>query len=299
MSKTKLIKDIDIEILNTGQIKQTSFIQYKSTLNSLSKELGDYKLYDLIKIKNILEKQDITKSKKRNWLMLLYLLYKKIYGVDKKSKIMSDYLDNLIDDIKNTGNKNDCSKSDIQTYKDIKIKIKKEMKKLHSDIDLIDLITMYIYTNILARRGDTRFILILNKNKSNEEYPYINTKTNILFFPNYKTRREVKLNISSHKSFLSKLKKVKLHNKNLYRIRLSSDKTLKEMKNSQKAYSIYIKKIFLKYYDFNTNIQKLRRLNACEDINSVFMDKIKKKSYLQSHSVGTHINTYMRLSEEK
>lgn len=297
MSKSKLIKDIDIDILNNGRIKQTSFTQYKSTFNSLSRELGNYKLYDLIKIKNILEKKNITKSKQRNWLMLIYLLYKKIYGEDKKSQKVSDYLDKLINDIKNTGNKNDCTKGDIQKYKQIKLTIKQEINNPSTNIKLIDLITMYIYTNILSRRGDTRFLRIYNKKKSGGDYPYINTKTNILFFPPYKTRREVRLNISSHKAFLNKLRDAKLNNKKLYRDSLSSDKTFNKMKNSQKAYSMYIKRIFKKYFDFNVNIQKLRRLNACEDINPVFMEKIKKKAYLQSHSIGEHIRTYMRTKQ--
>ncbi len=66
MSKKLLIKDIDINILNNGKIKQTSFNQYKSTFNSLKKELGSNKLYDLIKIKNILIKKNISKPKLKN-----------------------------------------------------------------------------------------------------------------------------------------------------------------------------------------------------------------------------------------
>ncbi len=297
MSKKLLIKDIDIDILNTGKIKQTSFRQYKSTFNSLSKELGNYKLYDLIKVKNILEKKNISKPKLRNWLMLIYSLYKKIFSEDKKSDKISDYLDKLIDDIKSSGNKNDCSKEDILKYKHISKLIKEEMNKSKSDLPLVDLITLYIYTNILARRGDTRFLRIYNKKKPNEEYPYINLKNNIIFFPAYKTRREVRLNISNHKAFLKHLKKVKLNNNRLYRESISSDKTLNKMNNSQKAFSIYIKKIFKKHYEFNVNIQKLRRLDACEDIDPTFMKKIKEKAYLQSHSVGTHVKTYMRTKD--
>ncbi len=226
--------------------------------------------------------------------MLVYLLYKKILGEDTKSKTISDYLDNLINDIKNSGNKNDCSPQDIKKYKSLKRIIKQEIQKENSDIPLIDLITLYIYTNIISRRADTRFLRIFKKDKHNKEYPFINTKTNNLFFPPHKTKREVILNIQNHKSFLHKLKQVKLNNNKLYRDSLSSDKTLNKMKNSQKSYSIYIKNIFKRHYDFDVNIQKLRRLDACEDIDPKFIKKIKDKAYLQSHSVGEHIQTYMR-----
>ncbi len=297
VKKNLKIKDVDIGILNDGKIKQSSFRQYRSTFNSLCRVVGDHKLKDLLKIKSTLEGMDLTKPKMRNWIMLIYWLYKRTYGEDDKSQKISDYLDKLISEIKDNGNKNDCSKEDIKRFKEIKQKVKHEISRATPDIKLIDLITLYMYTNVVTRRADSRFMRVLHNNKRKSPYPYINTKTSMMYFPPYKTKREVLINIADHPHFLDKVKQVDKNGEKLYKDSMSSDRSLNAMRNSQKAYSLYIKRIFKKHYGFDVNIQKLRRLDACQDIDPAMMKKIKERAYLQSHSVGEHVNTYMRMKK--
>jgi hypothetical protein len=291
-----IINSININIINDGSLKMSSFNQYKSIFNSIKRYVGGYNLRNLPKIKNRLYELKINVASIRNYLSLLILLYKKIIGFDKTlNQFITDFKNN---EMKYISKKNDVVSGDLLFYKKIMTKVKKLIRNPYNQSELsdIDLVTLYILLHISSRRNDLRFLKIFKNSPPNKIYPYINIEKKLIYFPKYKTSSDITISLKNHGDFLNLIKQIKLYPGNyLYRYQLHKNITAKELKNSQKNFTIYIKKLFKNNFNFTVTIQKLRHLAALKDpkINDI-VKELRKAAELQNHGLKTHINVYMK-----
>ena len=157
---------------------------------------------------------------------------------------------------------------------------------------------MYIYTNIACRRLDVRFLKVINKEGyflKNEQH--INLKDEYIYFPPYKTQEGIKISLKYHKPFLVKINKLELHkNNNIYDSIKSNKDNQKQINSSGKAFGVYIKNIFKKYYNVDLNVQKLRRLCASAEIieNKNIIESVDNSNKM-SHTITTHNKIYQQI----
>ncbi len=300
--KNLLIKDLDNKMLSDlDNIEFSSNRQYKSVLNVLKREAGDFKLKD---IKKIIEhqKKKISKSKLKNQIIVLLRFYKKFVNEEKVYKDVVEGVKILNKEVIDSSE--GVTKKEIEEY----IKISKDVKsKISSknDVPLIDLITMYLYTNLTPRRTDNRFLRVNKGKNQNKKFPHINVKNKKMFYPPHKTDIITTIELKNeHDAFINAINHIELHEGNkLYRKVLSNgleDVKNKEKlkKNSQKAYSVYVKKIFKKHYNKdNYTIQRLRRLFSSKDYKVV--EELKRKAKESGHSLNIHVNQYVKIKDNK
>lgn len=286
-NKNIKINEIDIDIIYENRnVTDSSKRQYVYTLTSLKKsKYGNMKLNDLILIINsICRYKSISLSKKRNWLSLLSVAYR-FYFNDPKVLLAIGKISKRIN-MKATKNVVPPTKK-FERYLQISNNIDSKLKTVSND-DILDYITMYMYTNIPPRRTDNR--LLKFSNKVNPTYPTINMKSHTIHYPPFK--RGPSYSFTFDDSLLLSFKK--LHSKlgdNLYRSVLSIPQH-----SGTKAFSLYVKKLFLKYYDFEVNIQQLRRLFSLRDHE--FLTRSKNISKAMGHNLSIHNNLYMDGSDK-
>ncbi len=301
-NKNILIKNLENKMLNDlDSIEVSSNRQYKSVLNVMKREVGEFKLKD---IKKIIEhqKNKISKSKLKNQIVVLLRFYKKFVNEEKIYKDVVDFVRKLNQEVLDSSE--GVTKKEVEEY----IKISKDVKEKMStqnNIPPIDLITMYLYTNLTPRRTDNRFLRVNKGKNQNKKFPHINVKNKNIFYPPHKTDIVTTINLKNdHEPFIALIRSIVLHEGNkLYRKVLSNgseDVKNKDKlrKNSQKAYSVYVKNIWKKYYKKDDyTIQKLRRLHSSKDYKIV--EELKKKAEESGHSIDVHVTQYVKIKKDK
>ncbi len=294
-----LVKDLKIEDIKHLNVKlgEISKRQYNSVFNIIRKEIPNEKLKDILKIMDK-QKTKIKHSKLRNQMVILSKFYKVKFGVDDDYREVFTRLKKLNKDIleRDKGTTIEA----VNEFKEVKERLKKMIVN-NKEIDRVDLITMYLYVVIAPRRGDMRFMRIYKRKKGppDRNYPNINVKAKTLYFPPYKTNIPIEINLTEYPDFLRFVRNTKINTNNnkLYTNNLSREMSdgIKGFASSQKAYTLYIKRIFKNHFKVDFTIQKIRRLSASEDHKII--EKLQEKADRQGHSLQIHIQTYAKIEK--
>lgn len=285
MNKSIKIKDINIEhILKDKTITQSSKRQYSSTLNSIKKsKYGNKFLKNLYLLMSDMTKS-LTPSQVVSWSNILTMSYKYYIDKDKTSKLLSQSLRRLSNKMRD--NVEAPNKTDIEKYLRVSSLVKQSVDKLKSDTfrgDLLMYITAYLYTNVPPRRTDNRLLVNKKTNKVKSDF-YIDLKNKTICYGKFKNQAEkICLDLKDHPSLI----------KAFVYLNLADNESLYPSKyQGQVNYSRYIKNIFKRQFNFDTTIQKLRRLYALRDIK--LLNKLTETSKLMGHSNQIHMETYMK-----
>lgn len=319
MSEINISDVLLSEVLNNRKIKETTRTQYKYIMTAILNDniIKKLRIKDLpLAIHYIIENDRLTFPTKRNWVNLLNIIYKYYMHSDIDQKLIRLANNKLKElNVLSLDSVNAPSENDYHKYLRISDKIKTDIISLMRDRMLynddmtddlfkekmMNLILLYMYTNIEPRRSDIRSLIFsdnmnyrtahININSFNEN----NNKKEYIYYPEFKRGTPIKIHFNEDtpynwKILLAALKLIKpLYNDNE---KIFGKKYSEDDHNSKVRFLRYIIKLFKDYYQYDTNLQKLRRLYALRLHTN--LHQLNRVSDLMGHNLHTHTNIYMK-----